>query len=76
MARYNTFKYGSGTKYGESARQQTLTASLSVDWDNDTVLEGSESNYALAAEITRGRRHLLTSAGNEFEEVRVGEATS
>lgn len=67
MARYNTFQYGNGVKYGAST-PDTLIWALEVDWDDDGSFSGAvETGRLIGISINRGRNYLITSTGDGFE---------
>lgn len=75
MARYNTFKYGLGTKWGASA-QATLSWAVQIDWFDSGYTEGiNEGSRCVACEWERGRDTFLetNTAGVRFPSV--GRAT-
>lgn len=70
MALYNLAKYGV-SHYGiESV--SSIVWILEIDWNDDGVFEGAESNRILDCRISRGRDFFLSSSGDRFEPVRVG----
>jgi len=72
MARWGTFKWGDGTKYGSSGLS-TLLWAFEVDWDNDGVFDGSNDAPRLVdLTIQRGTRNLLKASGKGFEKPGVG----
>lgn len=74
MARYGTFKYGDGTKYGEEVTENNLWAVL-VDWDEDGAWDDNEAIRMVGFRSKRGRDYLIKSDGTGFERVMKGEAT-
>jgi hypothetical protein len=76
MARWGTFKWGDGTKWGALGVTRQLTWSLEIDWDGDGLFNGAnEGRYLRGLTTRRGRRYLLRSDNQGFEPVMVGEAT-
>lgn len=73
--RFSTFKYGSGTLYGPSDARQALAWDVSVDWDENYVLDTNEANRMISISIERGRKRMLQSNGNGFEKIATGRAT-
>ena len=68
MARYGSFKWGSGTKWGASTLDRRLTWAIEVDWNDDGVFDGSnEMSYMLDMNIRRGREFFMKSDGSGFE---------
>lgn len=75
MARYSTFKYGDGTKYGEEVGVN-LRWAFEVDWDGDSVFDGSnEAGRLRRISVRRGREQLMDESASSFNRVRVGYAT-
>ena len=75
MARYNTFKWGSGIKWGAST-QNTLLWAIQIDWFNSGYAEGiNENDRCVSCEWERGRDTFLktNTAGVRFPAV--GRAT-
>lgn len=73
--RYGLHPYGDGTLYGASDERDALAWDISVDWDDDTVLDMNEANKMVKIHIDRGRKRLLQSNGNGFEKLATGKAT-
>lgn len=68
MARYGSFQYGSGVKWGASAVDRRLTWAVEVDWDDDGAFDGSnEMAYLLDMNIRRGRDFFMNSNGSGFQ---------
>lgn len=75
MARYSTFTYGDGTKYGAST-EDLLLWTVIIDWDADSYFSGeNEASRMVRFELARGRDHLVAPNGNGFERYRPGQAT-
>lgn len=77
MAKYNTFKYGSGVLYGISANANATLWSIEIDWDGDGVFDGSnEATRVTHLYCKRGRDNFLSiSSGGVakgFEPIRPG----
>lgn len=73
MARYNTFVYGDGTKYGVSVGSETgdLIWIFQVDWDGNGVYDGAnEAAWAVGMKLKRGRQNYLNPDGGGFEHMR------
>lgn len=68
MARWGSFKWGSGQKWGASALTRRLTWAIEVDWNDDGVFDGSnEMSYMLDMNVRRGREFFMRSDGSGFE---------
>ncbi len=74
MAKYGSFKYGDGTKYGTDATTNELWG-LQIDWDGDDLFDGSnEAPRMIDLDVSRGRNYYINSDGVGFERVGVGQA--
>lgn len=73
--RYGTFRYGDGTKYGESPVVNQLWSVL-IDWNGDGVFDhGNEAIHLTGMKIVRGRKFLLNQSGDGFEPTGIGTMT-
>lgn len=76
MARYGTFLYGSGQKYGTSPTNANLLWTFIVDWDNDGYFTGeNEAEYMVDFSLSRGRDHLIAPNGQGFERYQAGKVS-
>lgn len=76
MARWGTFPWGNGTKWGASDVTETLAYGLEIDWNGDGSFDGSsEASYMIAWSSFRGRRNMLRSTGTGFESIQTGTLT-
>lgn len=76
MARYSTFKYGSGQEYGTSPISTNLLWSLLVDWDNDGFFDGTnEAELMVDFSLSRGRDHFIAPNGQGFEKYQAGKCS-
>ena len=75
MAKYGTFKYGTGIKYGASATTATgaLTWKLMIDW-HATLNGRNDAVNMVALEIRRGRDYYIAPHSDDFEPIRGGTA--
>lgn len=76
MARYSTFKYGSGKKYGLSTNN-TVGWAIQVDWNDSGDFSSNDSAYTTDLVIQRGRDFYIRLASGDaegFEYVRPGRA--
>lgn len=74
MARYNTFLYGSGVKYGASAATGILLWAVEIDWDRDNIFDGSnEASRMFSITRNRGRKSMLKQTGAGFEVIQPGK---
>lgn len=72
MARYGTFKYGDGTKYGASSNDNLLYA-LEIDWDDDDLYDGgNEARRIFKMRSERGRNYLISGDGKGFDPEQTG----
>lgn len=75
MARYGSFRYGSGIKWGLSP-QTTLYWAIQVDWFDNGYAEGfNEAARCVACEWERGRDSFLESNTGGIRFPSVGRAT-
>ncbi len=74
MARYGTFRYGDGTKYGEITVNKNLLYVLEVDWDDDGVYEANEAIRAYKLRVDRGRDYYISARGIGFDSEKIGQA--
>jgi hypothetical protein len=73
VARYGSFKYDSGTKYGTAITTSNLLWTFIVDWDGDGYYSGvNEAAYMVDLKVERGRDSLLSGKG--FDRYDPGEA--
>jgi len=75
MSRWGTFTWGD-VKWG-SSNLNTLLWAFEVDWDNDSVFDGSnEANRMTSLVVTRGRKGLVKMTGKGFEKMSIGSITA
>jgi hypothetical protein len=78
MAKYGSFKYGSGTKYGTGAAVILPELSGQVTWICDIDWTGAgavnEAARMIDLRIMRGRRHYVGSSGIGLESMQPGTA--
>jgi hypothetical protein len=73
MAKYSTFKYGTGVRYGV---QTTLYWVIQIDWQDSNFAEGyNEDDRCVGLEWERGRDTFLESNTNGIRFPSVGRAT-
>jgi hypothetical protein len=73
MARFNTFEYGDGTKYGTATTTDNYLWTLIIDWDGDGYFSGeNEATRMSGLRVRRGRQQLVGSKG--WEHFGIGEA--
>lgn len=72
--RYGVNKYGDGKLYGSSDTRQALLWDVSIDWDEDGIVDENESSLLTSVKIERGRKRLLRQLGGGFETVSTGKA--
>jgi hypothetical protein len=81
MAKYGTFKYGSGTKYGTGIAVSTpvltgfITWIMQIDWAGSGFSGINEAQYCVGYELARGRRYYIAPDGNTFERMEPGTLT-
>lgn len=75
MAKYSTFKFGDGTKYGTltKASAANLLWTFIVAW-TDEYTGFNEASRMVDLTVHRGRNYLLSAAGSGFEYIGIGEA--
>jgi hypothetical protein len=77
VARYNTFEYGDGTKYGASAAEDFLYWTFIVDWDADGYFSGeNEATRMVGFSSERGRDYYVKPSGRGLEHMRPGRVTA
>lgn len=75
MARYGTFRYGSGIKWGAET-QTTLLWAIQIDWFDTNYTEGyNENDRCVACEWERGRDSFLETNTSGIRFPSVGRAT-
>jgi len=74
MARYDTFKYGSGKKYG-ATQSPNLLWGIMFDWDGDGFFETNEARRVIGLSVERGRDRFLDFTGNALQFPTVGRCT-
>lgn len=81
MAKYGSFKYGSGTKYGtgDAVASPALTGAITwifqVDWTNSGSFTGyneAQNMKGLPSSVVRGRPYYIGYGGNGFEHFQEG----
>ncbi len=72
--RYGVNQYGDGSLYGASDSADVLLWEIAIDWDEDGWFDGNESDHLKAIAIDRGRKNLLQTSGQGFENVGTGTA--
>lgn len=76
MARWGTFKWGDGTKWGASDSTPTLAYGVQFDWDGDFLFDGSsDANYMVGWSMFRGRRNPFKADGSGYETIQTGTLT-
>lgn len=79
MAKYGTFKYGSGTKYGTGAAVEVPPPPGDVVWIVNVWWNGSdavnEAGRLINMTSFRGAEHYVNASGSGFESMRPGKAT-
>jgi hypothetical protein len=75
VAKYGTFKYGDGTKYGAGEQTANLRWGFIVAWDGYYGW-GNEANRMVGLTVRRGRPNLLRGNGKGFEPFHPGTFTA
>lgn len=70
--RYGVNKFGDGSLYGTSDSRAAYAWDVSIDWDEDGVLETNDADRLVGYSLNRGRTRLLGSVGEGFEPVGTG----
>jgi len=74
MAKYSTFKYGDGTKYGAGEQTADLRYGLLIAWDGYYGW-GNEANRMTSFSTARGRQSMIAAGGDGPEPHRPGTGT-
>ena len=76
MAKYSTFKYGDGTTYGTQPWDANLKWTFIVDWTGTGHTGENEAERMVDLRVRRGRSSLLGARGENFEQIKPGEAVA
>jgi len=72
MARFGSFKFGTGVKFGSTVTGH-LTWAVEIDWDRDTFFDGSnEARRMFSIVVNRGRKNMLRATGQGFQTIPPG----
>lgn len=72
--RYGVNRYGDEALYGSSDALEALAWDVSIDWDDDGMLETNDADRLIGVRISRGRSRMLATNGAGFEPVPTGTA--
>ena len=80
MAKFGSFKYGTGVKYGYTFGEQGIAWGFEFDWNNDGLFDGTNENELVTGLLVeRGRDYYLRQGSDGdivgFERVDIGKAT-
>lgn len=76
MARYGTFKYGTGIKYGTSPTTTDLLWTFMVKWDGEYYSGENEATRMTGLTIERGRDYLVQQGAGGLEHYQPGRAVA